>query len=325
MGLFILFYKLLRKERKGQAAPLLIMIIAVVIVGMMVVFNIGKISLNRVDTENASDAGALAAACWLASGQNFIADTSQIMFAASLGFIAMMAILAAVKAFREPGGVVAIYALVVAMCALQVMQMLAAYNAGKMACEQADEQGKAYAFYNAGVDEYKKPLPGEDYEAYKQRDSAFSEWTKHKGYKSGVYRWEDTKYKYFDSRTQQWVTYKEDRTNEVRVNVDGPSSFSLMPMFLPGFSISWIPPVPHVHGWIPIFCPFIVIPAFILSMSPSNPDVTVVTTRQEPDPDLGLWKLNIPDITSGGQGKTTGGGAIFISGGNYDCKLVGAW
>ena len=323
MGWFILFHNLITKERKGQAAPLLILLIAVVIVAMMVVVNIGKISLNRVDTQNASDAGALAAASWLASGQNYIADTSQIMFAASLGFIAMMAILGACTVFREPGGTVEIYALVIAFCALQVSQMIGAYNAGKMTCEQAEEQGKAYAFYNAGVDEYKESQPGEDYASYSERKSRFSQWLKAKGYKSGAYTWQDTKYRYWDSRTNQWVNYKPDRTNEVRVNLNGPSSFSLTPMFLPGFSISWYPPELGL-GWVAVFCPFIVIPAFILSMSPSNPDVTVITGRKEPNADLGLWHLRIPQITSGAQAKTTGGGSL-ISGGDYDCKLVGAW
>jgi len=57
-------------------------------------------------------------------------------------------------------------------------------------------------------------------------------------------------------------------------------------------------------------------------MSPSNPDVRVVTTSKEPDPDLGLWKLKIPDITSGASAKTTGGSML---GGDYDCNLTGAW
>ncbi len=317
MDLLNLFYNKLARERKGQAAPLLIMLIAVVLVAMIVVFNTGKVALNRTDTQNASDAGALAAASWLASGQNYIADTSEVMFAASLGFIAMMLILGWAQVFRESPA--PIYALVIAFCAAQIVQMVMAYRGGKQACDQADSQGKAYAFYNAGVDQYKEPEEGEDYASYLERDSDFSQWLQAKGYESGVYQWNDTKYQYYDSRNQEWVVYKEDTSNEVRVSVDVPSSFSLYPGVLPGISFWWTEAdgslVPHP-------APFVVIPAWIIKMSPSNPDVTVVTTRKEPDPDLGLAKLNIPDITSGASAKTTGGSML---GGDYDCKLVGAW
>jgi len=287
---------------------------------MMVVFNTGKVALNRTDTQNASDAGALAASSWLASGQNYIADISEVMFAASLGFIAMMAFLAAIHAFWDADGVESIIVLFYGFCAFQLTQMIMAYNGGKQACDQADSQGKAYAFYNAGVDEYKQPEDGEDYASYFERDSDFSQWLKNKGYESGVYQWDDTKYQYYDSRSQDWVVYKEDTSNEVRVSVDAPDSFMLYPGALPGFSISW-----HrtssgivVYAWVY----FLVVPAWIIAMSPSNPDVTVTTTRQEPDPDLGLWQLNIPDITSGASAKTTGSSML---GGDYDCKLTGAW
>ena len=123
MGLLNLFYYKLTKEKKGQAAPLLIMLVAVVLVAMMVVFNTGKVALNRTDTQNASDAGALAAASWLASGQNYISDTSEVMFYASLGFIAMMLALGWAHVFRDPG---TIWALVIAFDALQVTQMIIA-------------------------------------------------------------------------------------------------------------------------------------------------------------------------------------------------------
>lgn len=330
MGLLNLFNYELIKEKKGQAAPLLIMLIALVLVAMMVVFNTGKVALNRIDTQNASDAGALAAASWLASGQNYIADTSQVMFAASLGFISMMAILGWTKKFREPGGVAIIIKLAIAFSAFQAVQYILADRAGKQAADMADSQGKAYAFYNAGIDEYKVPEEGEDYNSYLERDSKFQQWIEAKGYEGGVYpspgkKWEDTKYRYWDNRSDEWVTYKDDTTNEVKVDVDSPNSFTLIPMLLPGYSISWIEPVPHVSGWVAIPVPFIAFPAFIMSMSPSNPDVTVTTTRREPDADLGLWKLNMPDITSGSRAKTTGGGAIFITGGTYECELVEAW
>lgn len=320
MGLFSLFYQLLTKEKKGQAAPLLILLIAVILVAMMVVFNTGKVALNRTDTQNAADAGALAAASWLASGQNYIADTSEVMLAASLGFIAMMAALGAGMAFWYAGGVAQIIDLYYAFCAYQIAQMIIAYRGGKQACEQADSQGKAYAFYNAGVDEYRQPEEGEDYAGYRDRDGDFSQWLQSKGYESGVYSWEDTKYRYYDSRSNQWITYKEDQTNQVRVAVDSPSDFTLYPGALPGFSISWQMTWsgPTIFAWVY----FLVIPAWIVAMSPSSPKATVTVSRQEPDPDLGLWKLNIPDITSGASAKTTGSSML---GGDYDCKLTGAW
>ena len=41
-----------------------------------------------------------------------------------------------------------------------------------------------------------------------------------------VYDWRDTKFRFWDSRTQEWVTYKEDTTNYVSVDVmKVPESF----------------------------------------------------------------------------------------------------
>jgi len=336
MGLFMLFYKLLKNERKGQAAPLIILITAMILVCMMVVFNVGKVSLNRVGTQNSADAGALAAASWLASGQNYIADFSQAMFAASLGFIAEMAREGFGMYYWEPDGTAQILRLVVDFDTDQIEVVCDADEVGETACKEAVRAAQLYAFYNVGVDEYKVPIEGETYDEYLDRDGPFDEWLDEKFDSDNTseafpsrtenYAWEDTKYRYWDTRSKDWVTYKPDTTNEVDVEVNrSPRKFGLWSAagaILPGFSISWLW---TIFGPIPIFVPFLVVPAFIPSMSPANPVVEVITTRTEPEADLGLWRLDMPDSTSGSLAKTVGGGAIFFTGGNYDCHLIEAW
>lgn len=92
MGIFIPFHKIKRDE-KGQVAPFLILLIAVVITAMMVVFNVGKISMNKVNTENSADAGALAGSSMLASGENAIADQNAWMIASYLSAVAFCAVI----------------------------------------------------------------------------------------------------------------------------------------------------------------------------------------------------------------------------------------
>lgn len=329
-------------KQGGQAAPLLILITCIVLVCLIVVVNVGKVSLNRASTENAADAGALAAASWLASGQNFIVRSSDQMYAASADFIEDMEAAGDSRAFHSEAE---INAAVNEFNASMQGWFDAIVEAGAMACGLANDQGRAYAFYNVGVDEYKEPEDGESYQAYLRRDSRFSEWLQDEEYKAGlgeksVYPWEDIKFEYWDSRTKEWVNYKPDRANEVAVVVgEAPESFVLTPGTLSGTTKWWEEVAEDCncewvcdeneencgyecetcYEWVSHDVDFTVDPAFVARMDPEHAVVAVTTTRTEPDPDLGLWRLDIPDIESGARAGT------FNDDGFYNCCLIDAW
>lgn len=174
-----------------------------------------------------------------------------------------------------------------------------------------------YAFINAGVDEPKRILPGETYEGYRNRDSNFQQFMNSEGYTSGVYRWDD-----FVN-----LDLKQDITNEVRVSVNGPSNFGLIPAVGPIFMqredtfyiivTDGIIYIIVYDVWL-----FPVIPAWIAWLSNNEAKISVATTRKEPDANLGLWQMDIPDITSGAQA-TTYGGNVYTRG--YDCRLRRIW
>jgi len=60
---------------RGQTATILVTAIAAVLIVSMSTVNVGTVALTRTQTSNAADAGALAAASWVASAQNAVALT----------------------------------------------------------------------------------------------------------------------------------------------------------------------------------------------------------------------------------------------------------
>ncbi|MCF7875377.1 MAG: hypothetical protein K9L99_05910 [Candidatus Omnitrophica bacterium] len=65
---------------KGQLTPFFIAILTVLVIGIMVTVNIGKVSLVKTHTSNSADAGALAAASVCAMGFDNLALMSQTMY-----------------------------------------------------------------------------------------------------------------------------------------------------------------------------------------------------------------------------------------------------
>ncbi len=73
-----------RVFKKAQLAPLFIALISIIIIAVMVTVNLGKISLTKTHTANASDAGTLAAASQMAFAFNLLATQAAGMYATYL-------------------------------------------------------------------------------------------------------------------------------------------------------------------------------------------------------------------------------------------------
>ncbi|TRZ51253.1 MAG: hypothetical protein D4S01_05190 [Dehalococcoidia bacterium] len=307
MGINVTFH-----QRKGQVAPLMLLFIAVILVSMMVVFNIGKVSLNKVNTQNAADAGALAASSWLASGANMVADIGQMMNYATLGFNAVMICIAWPTHAHA-------YAIVATFCLDQALILDQADYIDDLVHERAGESALIYAFINAGVDQQApEPEADEDYKSWRKEESPFSEFLQNANYKSGEYAWDRwSKYERWDKKSKQFTTFKKERPCKVKVDVGHISHINYSIGILPG--LTWACQ-PCLWGccWWP--APYIVIPANITVHG--NRSAGVKVTREEAGADWGLWEMEIPTISSSATAKTEGSGSIW-SGGNFDCNITG--
>lgn len=306
MGVNVVFH-----QRKGQVAPLMIIFIAVILVCMMVVFNIGKVSLNKVDTQNAADAGALAASSWLASGANMVADIGQMMNYATLGFNAIMIVIV----WASPWDALAVVA---AFSLDQALVLGQADYIDDLVYERAREAALLYAFINAGVDEQKRePTPEDDYESWRKEDTPFNEFLKGEAYKSGEYTWDRwTKFQRWDKESEQFTTFKKERPSKVLVDVEGISRIDYSIGVMPGLTWYW---VCGFWGCWPAPLPYVVVPAYITVRGNRSADVTV--TREEAGTDWELWEMEIPTLSSSATASTQGSGSIW-SGGNYDSNIT---
>jgi hypothetical protein len=71
---------------KGQLAPFFIAILTILIIGIMVTVNIGKIAQIKTHTSNSADAGALAGASMMGTTFNFLGAHSSLMYAQSRNY-----------------------------------------------------------------------------------------------------------------------------------------------------------------------------------------------------------------------------------------------
>ncbi|MBL7084762.1 MAG: hypothetical protein ISS43_01455 [Candidatus Omnitrophica bacterium] len=309
MGIFVPLYYWLAKEKKGQVAPLMILLIAGVLVCMMVVFNIGKASLSKVHTQNAADAAALAATSWLASGSNMVADIGQMMNFASLGFIAMMLCIT----WPSPG---VAYAVVAAFCLQQLQTMWQADTVDDLVHDRAGESALIHAFINVGIDEKKEePTADEDYETWTKKDTPFSEFMKGQ-YKRGWYEWDRwAKFERWDEQEKDFTTFKKHRLCRVDVRRGSIPHINYRIGIWPGLTWAEVPFPPWV-----IPCPFVVVPAYIQVNGNRGTGVTV--TRAEGGRDWGFWQMEVPTMVSSAASSTTGSGSIW-TGGRFDNEITG--
>ena len=70
-GVIIAFTRrLMRRDRRGQIAVMFVICIALILAMAAMTMNLGEVAKLKTTTANAADAGALAAASWVASGEN---------------------------------------------------------------------------------------------------------------------------------------------------------------------------------------------------------------------------------------------------------------
>lgn len=291
-------------RRDGQVAPFMIAIIVVLIMAIMVTVNIGKVGITKTNTANAADAGALAGASTMANGLTSIGDLSDAMLADYLTAQATFIFCQ----ICWVGWV--IYA---AHVASQAALFAVAWSNGRQTCVGAKTAAKQLAFSNAGIDEAKPRNLGESYEDWLKRDSNFQSWMKNEGYES--------------SNQYTW-TEKQGKQNWVRVEVDGPADFILVPM--PG--VIWFraglpaPPECELPCCCNCYCGPLPTIAAIMMATNDQEHLVVTVTRFEPEADLGLWQMNYNQ--SGGSGISSHseaqayGGMLIPFGADYDSKLV---
>lgn len=325
-------------NKKGQIAPFMIAIIVVLIMAIMVTVNIGKVGLTKTNTANAADAGALAGSTMHANTLNSLADTNTSMIAEYLATeVAFLLPLSICDEWMR-------YVGYLAFVAAQTAQYALAWSNADRQYKEAESAAKQFAFMNSGIDEAKPRLEGETYEAYLERESKFGQWMKDDGYESGIYAWTD----------------KDGKENSFRVDVDASGFPGLipMPMVLVGVNWDWIGwcdpeegcnpcvadtlkyvecllkaeanPTTYTMFHTPLTCKmfvwtFIAYPvpiAYIGGVVDNSPELTVTTTRIEPNADLGLWEMKYGSVSSQAKAKSSGGSVGPIPDPGYDSYLI---
>lgn len=320
--MILLLLNKLKRWRSGQIAPLLIVFIAIMIVAVMFLVNVGKVGMTKINTANAADAGALASASVLASGLNGLAEINQKL---KLQFLAFQLVMITriwpykMAPYHHPA-----YYMFVAN------QTYACYQARRIAKDLPDgAHAPAYkhAFSNLGIDEQKRVrVSGEEPESYdewRKRPSTFSEWfTPLEGghFKGATRSGEGLTYPPEDPTKVPNAPWRESG-DSVTVRVSGiPDEFhvSFQPMVIVYLYLA------EKSGHTVILPGFMFVPwAWIRSVSPERPEVSVTTTRVEPGgEDLGIWQMRYPDITSSATAKVHEGS--IHSPGSYDLRLIRA-
>ncbi|MBL7081306.1 MAG: Tad domain-containing protein [Candidatus Omnitrophica bacterium] len=335
-----MFFSLIYKK-KAQVAPLMIAIIVILIMAIMVTVNIGKISLTKTRTSNAADAGALAGSIMHSNVLNTLIDTNSAMIAEYLSIQVTFLIPDTVcNDWRK-------YVAYLAFVAAQTAQYVSASQAGNEGYEEARNAAKQLAFMNAGIDEAKPRQEGESYEAWLKRDSKFQQWMESDGYESGDYSWKD----------------RQDKENSFKVEVNAPDSPGLIPMPMVLAGLYWdtigvcgkwclpcITDLAKYYGCLAkaqkpgtitmetygccsciiiTIIGYIVPIAWIAGVTNDNPEISVTTTRIEPERDLGLWQMKYDQPTKPGEGissqakaKSSGGMVGPAPVGEYDSYLI---
>jgi len=323
-------------RREGQIAPFLIAIIVVLIIALMVTANIGKIGMFKTRTANAADAGALAGSTAHSNALNALADTNTAMIAEYLSTQVTFLIpvnICSMGAMRNIA--------YIAFVAAQTAQFILAWSNAMEGYEEARSAAYQFAFMNAGIDESKERLSGESYESYLQRESRFGQWMKNKGYESGQYTWTD----------------KDGRQNSFTVTVDAPDFPGLIPMpmvmlglfysdsigacsvwcmtcltdllkyfvclmktLIMGTILLWTTVCCSCTAWAGIG--YIVPIAWIAGIAQDNPEISVTTTRVQPEKDLGLWQMKYGSVSSQARARSSGGSVGPAPSPRYDSVLV---
>lgn len=287
--MFILFSNKKINYYRGQVAPFLIALIAIVIMTIMITVNLGKIAIFKTDASNAADAGSLAGATTFGVGLMYIGFMSDDMFEF---YLATEAALASCGLFCPLAW--ATYGAAVAVLASDFVIAIAfADNVP----DDAEESAKNYAFQNAGIDEVKPHSRGESYEAWVRKKGRLSQWFDDEGYKSGRYEWYD-----------RYYSQPGDQKNYVVVDVDVDSPNPLIP--LPGaFTVRGWSCCEHGCGCCDCGCVCKTMPAPITAILSADDDgpVEVWVKKHRPTRDFGLWNMQYGTIESYSEAETYDG------------------
>ena len=186
------YFNLLKNGNKGQIFPLLIAVVAILVIVALISANLGKVSLDRVNTMNAADAGALAGISDFTCAYNKAWLPNLIMLLIYTGIQTWLLLPQPKSACLK--GIFACPACwfsrdSIARIVRDVNRTLYYTWRGQVRgySESARKDAFYYALINAGIDDkfkwdgigYRdKPLPGESWSQWQSYDSAFNKWIK---------------------------------------------------------------------------------------------------------------------------------------------------
>lgn len=134
-------------RRKGQIAVVFLVLMALILLLAVMTMNLGEVARLRTSTANAADAGALAAASWVASSENRMAQAAKSLWLSQFMVQAILAIPACPAGCWYP---VALYALMVITHQLMMMTVNEDAHA---AWDRAHAAALFTAILNATIDD----------------------------------------------------------------------------------------------------------------------------------------------------------------------------
>lgn len=304
-----------KNNKKGQVAPFMIAVIVILITAIMAAVNLGKISSTKTTTANAADAGALAGASTMANGLNSLKDMSTDTFMATFS---AEAILMSCKLECDAS----FYSWIATMATSAAWYAYILAKVVPDARKAAENAAKQTAFSNAGIDETKTRLSGENYEVWLKKDSNFTIWMDdNRNELPDTYKWFDSDIKY-----GQESKPPSQRRNAVTVKVDIPKWIAFpLPMWLG--AIGWIC-TPECHCSMSCFHWWGGAIWGLSVVTGADDPIKVRVSRVEPGNNLGLWTMRYSkqgqsDITSSAEAQAYGG-SVLPHGKDYDSRLTSA-
>lgn len=281
----------LKEGKKGQIFPILIVIVVILIIAALITANLGKVSLDRLYSINAADAGAIAGISDFTSGYN----------KASWANIAMLPVALAIQTY-----------LLFPVCwycwPYRHLWYVVANDFNDSLYEWARAMVEGYSYYvrkdayyyafiNAGIDDkYKydpnyydpvtgnyrnRPLATETWEDWVRLDTAFSRWLNDLPDGWG----NNSSLRYTWTNQSEWVTvYLDSSPYE---ELDSFRWFLFGIYLFPTIVCPCCFPLPLPHGFIH---------AFLEEPSQRWVRVRVERSHQQQDEDLGFWRVRRPTI-----------------------------
>lgn len=223
-------------RKRGQIASFMIAVIVILLIGLMVTVNLGKVAMNKTHASNAADAGALAGSSGYNSTLNNLAYQNWLMITAYLTeeitFLWPMSICSETLRFVEWN----IY------WVAATTDFYLALQAGEDGYKAARNSARQLALVNSGIDQPKAGREtGESYNDWLIKKSEFEEKMDDKFYEKNdsstiYYNWTD--------RVKYGQTGSSGGDNQVKVDVNGPDFPGLwwQSMVLVGlFKDGWFP------------------------------------------------------------------------------------